>query len=247
MTGKPVWLQRSPSPSVACRVFCIPHAGCGTSVFRNWPPEQGWVEFLPVDLPGRLTRFTDPMPDTVQELAAAMVEGLQPYLDVPYAFFGHCWSALPAYEATVLIERDGGPAPARLFASSLMAPQEEVIGRLMTMDESQLTVELDQALRDMGSSPHPELVGIYAGILRTDLDITRQYRPSTTGSLSCPITAIGWSDDDEVTPSQMRGWSANGDTTFVVYPGRHNRLVEAPAELLSELTRSMLASVAGLA
>ena len=235
MTGKSPWLQRTPSATVAGRVFCIPHAGCGTSVFRNWPPERGGIEFLPVELPGRLTRFTDPMPETVQELAGAMVTGLEPYLDVPFAFFGHCWSALPAYEATVLLERAGPATPARLFVSSLMAPQDEVIGRLMNMTEAQLGPELAKSVRDMGSNPHPELVAIYANVLHDDLAMAGRYVASDPGPLACPITAIGWHDDDEVTPQQMTGWAKCGDATFPVFPGRHDRLVEAPPELLAAL------------
>ena len=249
MTGKSVWLQRSPSTTVAGRVFLIPHAGCGTSVFRNWPQEQARIEFLPVELPGRLTRFTDPMPKTFQDLAAAMLAGLESYLDVPFAFFGHCWSALAAYEATVALEtlalagraetaaldRADPPRPAGLFVSSLMAPQDEVIGRLMTMNEAQLAEELEKTVRDMGNRPHPELVSIYANILRADLDMSQHYVASDPGPLSCPISAFGWSEDTEVTPAQMTGWAKCGETTLRVLPGQHNRIVDAPPDLLDEL------------
>lgn len=244
VTGKSVWLQRAPSTTVAGRVFCIPHAGCGTSVFRNWPPERTGIEFLPVELPGRLTRFTDPMPTSVQDLAAAMLAGLAPYLDVPFAFFGHCSSALVAYEATVALDRGDAPRPARLFVSSLMAPQDEVIGRLMTMNEAQLADELNKTVRDMGSQPHPELVGIYANILRSDLDMCRHYVASDPGPLSCPISAYGWSDDSEVTPGQMTGWVKCGQTTLRVLPGQHNRIVDAPPELLDDLCRGLRTALA---
>ncbi len=239
VAGKSAWLQRSPSATVAGRVFCIPHAGCGTSVFRNWPEEQDYVEFIPVELPGRLTRFTDPMPTTIQGLVQEMVAGLEPYFDVPFAFFGHCWSALPAYEAVVLLESTDTATPARLVVSSLMAPQDEVIGRLTTMDEGQLEGELAKTVRDMGSPAHPELVAIYATILRSDLDMSRHYVASGQGRLRCPITAVGWSEDDEVTPEQMRGWAACGDTTFRVFPGRHNRIVDAPPDLVGEICRGL--------
>jgi surfactin synthase thioesterase subunit len=240
MTAKSVWLQRPPSTMVAGRVFLIPHAGCGTSVFRNWPQEQARIEFVPVELPGRLTRFTDPMPKTFQDLATAMLAGLEPYLDVPFAFFGHCWSALAAFEATVALEtvaldRVDSPRPARLFVSSLMAPQDEVIGRLMTMNEAQLAEELEKTVRDMGNRPHPELVAIYANILRADLDMSQHYVASDPGPLSCPISAFGWSDDTEVTPDQMTGWAKCGKTTLRVFPGQHNRIVDAPSDLLDEL------------
>lgn len=235
MSGKSVWLQRAPSPTASGRVFCVPHAGCGSSVFRNWPAEQDGVEFIPIELPGRLTRFTDRMPNTIQDLAEAMLAGVASACDVPFAFFGHCWSALVAYEATVLLDRPGAHRPARLYVSSLMAPQDEVIGRLMTMSEDQLTVELAKTVRDMGSQPHPELVAIYANILRSDLDMSQRYVASDTGPLSCPITAIGWSEDTEVTPEQMTGWDACGETTFRVFAGQHDRLIDAPPELVEEL------------
>lgn len=242
MSGKSAWLQRPPSPTAAGRVFCIPHAGCGTSVFRNWPPEQAGIEFLPVELPGRLTRFTDPMPKTFQDLAAEMLAGIEPYLDVPFAFFGHCWSALAAYEATVALDRAGSRRPTRLFVSSLMAPQDEVIGRLMTMNEAELAEELEKTVRDMGNRPHPELVAIYANILRSDLDMSHHYVASDPGPLSCPISAFGWSDDTEVTPAQMTGWAECGETTLRVFPGQHNRIVDAPPDLLDELCLGLRAA-----
>jgi surfactin synthase thioesterase subunit len=230
------WLQRTPSPSAAARVFCIPHAGCGVSVFRNWPAEQGSVEFLAIDLPGRLTRFADPMPDTFQELSADLVDGLAPYLDVPFVVFGHCWAALAAYEMTFELRRLGLPQPDRIFASSQLAPQDEMIARMLDMTDAELAVELEKVVRDMGQQPHPELVAIYVDILQADLDMIRRYAPSDPADLPCPVTAVGWREDTEITPGQMAGWSACPDTEFVVLPGRHSEFIDAPADLIGMLT-----------
>jgi surfactin synthase thioesterase subunit len=230
------WLQRAPSPTAAGRVFCIPHAGCGVSVFRNWPEQQDGTEFLPVDLPGRLTRFGEPMPGTFQDLAAAIVDGLKPHLDVPFALFGHCWSALAAYEVAIQLCRAGLPAPARLYASAQPAPQDDLVSRMMDMNEAELAEELEKVVRDMGQQPHPELVEIYVRILRADLDVSRYYVASDPAALPCPVTAIGWSEDTEVTPRQMSGWSACRDTRFVVLAGRHQRFIDAPPELIGMLS-----------
>ena len=88
----------------------------------------------------------------------------------------------------------------------------------------------------MGQQPHPELVAIYVSILRADLDVSRRYVASDPAAVPCPVTAIGWSEDTEVTPEQMRGWSACGDTSFVVFPGRHHRFIDAPPELIGMLS-----------
>lgn len=230
------WLQRAPSPTVAGRVFCIPHAGCGVSVFRNWPQQQDSIEFLAIDLPGRLTRFSDPMPATFQELAVALVDGLAPYLDVPFALFGHCWAALAAYEMAIQLRRVGLPTPIRLFVSSQLAPQDEMIARMLDMNEAELAEELAKVVRDMGQQPHPELVAIYVDVLRTDLDMIRRYVASDPAALPCPVTAIGWSEDTEITPVQMNGWSACSDASFVVLPGQHSRFIDAPPELIGMLS-----------
>jgi surfactin synthase thioesterase subunit len=236
------WLQRPPKVGAAARVFCIPHAGCGTNVFGNWPQELESVEFLAVELPGRLTRFGESMPATFQELARAMIAGLQPYLDVPFAFFGHCWSALAAYEVTAQLHCAGLP-PARLFVSSQVAPQDGPVGRMLSMSEDELTSELRKNILSLGKRPHPELVSIYVNVLRADIDVSRRYIMPEPLRLSCPITAIGWSDDSEVRPSQMTGWTKCGDTTFPVFPGQHHRFIDAPPELLRILCSSISKAV----
>jgi surfactin synthase thioesterase subunit len=239
VTATSAWLQRQPSAAATARVFCIPHAGCGASVFRNWPEEQDGVEFLPMELPGRLTRFADPMPATFQELARQMIAGLARCLDVPFAFFGHCWSALVAYEVTAQLQRAGGPAAARLFVSSQLAPQDGPVSRMLGMDEAELAVELESMIRDQGNKPHPELVAIYLKILRADVEASRRYLVPEPIRLTCPITVIGWTQDSEVRPDQMGGWPVCGDTTFELFPGRHHRFIDAPAELLSTLCAGM--------
>jgi surfactin synthase thioesterase subunit len=230
-----VWLQRQPSAAATARVFCIPHAGCGASVFGNWPAERAGVEFLPVELPGRLTRFTDRMPGTFQELAAALLGALQPYLDVPFAFFGHCWSALAAYEATAQLQAAGGPDPARLFVSSQVAPQDGPVGRMLDMDDAALTAELEETIRDQGNTPHPQLVAVYLNVLRADIETSRRYVVPAPLRLRSPITAIGWSDDTDVRPDRMSGWAACGETAFTVLAGHHHRFLDAPPELLDLL------------
>ncbi len=243
-SGPTIWLQRAPSATAAGRVFCIPQAGYGTSVFENWPPERNGVEFLPVELPGRLPRFGERMPPTLAELASAMIAGLDPYLDVPFAFFGHCWSAIVAYEVTAQLLRTGRD-PVRLFVSSEVPPQVGPFGRMLDMSEAELSAELEQSIRDLGKQPHPELVSIYVRILRADIDLRRGYTAADPLKLPCPITAIGWTDDREYRPHQMAGWAECGDTTFEVFPGQHNRFIDAPPELLTTLCAGMGARVGG--
>jgi len=229
-----VWLRREASTAAAARVFCVPHAGCGTSVFDSWPEMRDGVEFLQVELPGRLSRFTERPPPTMRELASAMVSGLDPYLDVPFAFFGHCWSAILTYEATHQLQR-AARTPHRLYVSAEVPPQAGPSGRMLDMNETELAAEVTASIRDVGKNPHPELVAIYVRILRDDIELRREYTASAPLRLTCPITAFSWSEDSEYPPRRMLGWVECGDTTFELFQGHHDRFRDAPPELIDTM------------
>jgi len=235
-----IWLQRTPAPDAAGRVFCIPQAGCGTSVFGRWPERLRGIEFLPVELPGRLSRFGQPMPPTFQALAEVMLTGLRPYLDVPFAFFGHCWSAIAAYEATALAER-GGRAVTRLFVSSDLPPHEPRTNAMSTMTEGELGVEVAKMIRVLGKEPHPDLMAIYVKILRDDMAVRSRYVAPEPLRLATPITAFGWTDDEEIRPDQMNNWADCGEVKLEILPGDHNGFSAAPPEMLDTICFGMKA------
>jgi len=226
------WLPHPPSPAAKGRIFLIPYSGCGASMYRQWPRRHDGVDFLPVELPGHETRFAEPNFATYQELAKLMVAGLEPYLDVPFGFFGHCGSALAAYEVSAELVRAGMPTPARLFVSSEVAPQDGPAGRFLSMDDAELGAELEKLIRELGGTPSAELIELYLEVLRADVETNKRYIVPDPLRLPCPITAIGWTEDDEIPFSTMGGWSACGETTSVLLDGRHHRFVEAPAELV---------------
>lgn len=239
------WLPHKPSAAATGRIFLIPYSGCGASVYRRWPRRWRGTEFLPVELPGRETRFAEPTFETYQELAKAMVLGLEPHLDVPFSFFGHCASALAAYEVTAELARAGMPSPTRLFVSSEVAPQDGPAGLFLTMDDTELGAVLINLVSELGGVPHPELIELYLSVMRADVQANKRYIMPDPPHLSCPITAIGWTQDQGMPFSAMGGWDRCGDTTSVLLEGGHNRFTEAPAELLDLLDTGLDASRSG--
>ncbi|WNV84695.1 thioesterase domain-containing protein [Umezawaea sp. Da 62-37] len=229
------WLPRAPSAEATGRVFLIPYSGCGASMYRKWPRLHDGVDLLPVELPGHETRLDEPNFETYQDLAKQMAAGLEPHLDRPYAFFGHCGSALAAYEVSAEITRAGLPAPARLYVSSQVAPQDGPFGRFLEMDDGQLGEELSELSRKLGAEPIPDLIDFYVEVLRADVETNKRYVVPEPFRLRCPITTIGWTEDVEIRHDTMGGWTACGDTTSELLTGRHYRFVDAPAELLDVL------------
>lgn len=95
------------------RLFCFPFSGSGSgaSAFSAWPATAGDAEICPVQFPGRDNRLAHPHYASYENLAEQLVEALTPLLDIPFAFFGHCAGALPAYESALLLATAGLPTP----------------------------------------------------------------------------------------------------------------------------------------
>ena len=72
------------------RLFCFPYAGAGTSIFRTWRERlPSDIEICAIQLPGREKRIREPLIKDLSSLLDKLVPALLPYLDRPFAFFGH--------------------------------------------------------------------------------------------------------------------------------------------------------------
>lgn len=226
------WFLKEPPADVRARVFLLPYSGCGASMYRQWPAVHEGIGFSPVQLPGRENRLREPHFGTYEALADVLADELRPYLDRPYALFGHCSSALAAYETAVRVTQRGYPPPARLYVSSEVAPQDGPYGLFLELDDEGLLRELAALMQGMGATPSPTFLDMALGVLRADVEANRRYYSADPYVLPCPITAIGWAGDTGMPPHRMSGWAACGDTTAVVLDGDHYRFVQAPGPLL---------------
>jgi len=93
------WLSyRREIAGARLRLFCFPFGGGGASVFATWP--QGMpagVEVCPVQPPGRENRLREPAITRMPQMVAQVVAVLAPYLDLPYALFGHSLGAMTVF------------------------------------------------------------------------------------------------------------------------------------------------------
>src|SRR5262245_7283037 len=113
------WLRRyRANPQAAFRLFCFPYAGGSAQVFRyGGIGMSGSVEVLPIQLPGHGDRLMEKPHASITELVEAVSQALMPYLDMPFALFGHSLGAIICYEIARYLRRNGGYTPVHLFAS----------------------------------------------------------------------------------------------------------------------------------
>jgi len=239
-TGGTPWLDRRALERPArLRLFAFPFAGGGTGVYRSWSAALSPdVAVCPVRLPGREARIAEPASADLVALARAAGDALRPYLDVPFALFGHSMGALLAFELAHHLEATGAPPPRILYASGCPAPHVGIADPVSGMSDADLV----EHVRGLGRTPaevlaSAELLELILPTLRADLVACERYACAARPPLGCELIAIGGADDDQATPDQVAAWRAHtwGPFTARVLPGGHFDFLDQPAALLAQL------------
>ncbi len=150
-------------------------------MYERWPRRLGDAEVCLVQPPGRQNRIREPHYETYQRLAAELIEFLSPYLDRPFAFFGHCSGALPGVEVTRQLAAAGLPLPRRLFVSAQVAPHDGPYGRLLELSREGLRDELAHIIVNMGGQPSDTLLDLGLDLLVKDVEANK--RSTVPGAL----------------------------------------------------------------
>jgi len=241
------WLQcRKAGGDSRLRLFCLPHAGSGASTFHPWSSAlPAFVQICPVQLPGRESRISEPLYTGIEPLVDAMDRELQPWLDIPYAIFGHSMGALLAFEWARRLQRKGSSMPAWLFLSGRSAPDlSEDTKPQHSLSDREFVEKLTslyngiprEFLRDQ------ELMEVFLPILRADFAVVESYRFREDKPLGCPITVFAGSEDATVTWDRIRAWKRQAGRSFAIqlFPGGHfyphPPLLRAISSTLTELT-----------
>jgi surfactin synthase thioesterase subunit len=232
------WFVRPPSTGHPARLFCFPFAGSGASAFSAWPASIDDVEVCPVQFPGRENRLGHPHHGTYENLAADLATALEPLLDRPFAFFGHCAGALPAYETMLRLAALGLPTPDCLFVSGQPAPHDAARDRMLTLTEPGLRAEVESFIRGRGIEPRPDMVDLGLTVLLRDHAAARAYRREEPVAVDCPVVVLHWRDDPDVGLADLQGWRRYAHSVeFRVIGGGHYDFMDAPDELRKLLTR----------
>jgi medium-chain acyl-[acyl-carrier-protein] hydrolase len=209
----------------AVRLFCFPYAGGGALIYRTWLSARPELfEAMPVRLPGREARLNEAPFRRIGPLVEALGEAILPYLDRPFAFFGHSMGAKLAFELARLLSRRGFE-PAHLFVSGARGPQ---IPRTEPPTYTLSGPEFVEKLRDLNGTPnevleHPELMGLMIPLLRADFELVQTYDYNPGPLLRCPITAYGGLKDRDVLKEQLAAWGRETSSAFALrmFPGDH--------------------------
>ncbi|MDX6502451.1 MAG: hypothetical protein QOG23_5715 [Blastocatellia bacterium] len=215
------WLAHPrPNPEAKLRLFCFPYAGGGTTSFQFWSKSlPRTIEVCPVQLAGRGNRVRESPAMRLLPLVEDLAAGLVPFLDKPFAFFGHSMGAMIAFELTRFLRREGEALPAHLFLSGSSAPQYPVPKRhIYDLPERELLEEL----RRLNGTPkevldNPELMQLMLPIIRADFAVCQTYIAPEELPLDCPVTVFGGLQDVDVTREGLSAWREQTTGAFSLW------------------------------
>ena len=151
----------------------------------------------------RLAAFT-----SLDALLEAIAPILLPYLDKPFAFFGHSMGALLSFELTHLLRREYNLHPVHLFLSArASSPNPCYKPPIHNLSEPAFKEEL----RRLNGTPpqvleNSELMQLLIPTLRADFAVLETYVYAPHPRLDCPVTVFGGLRDKDISYSQLQGW-----------------------------------------
>jgi medium-chain acyl-[acyl-carrier-protein] hydrolase len=239
-------------PDARLRLFCFPYAGGGASIYGRWaehlPPG---VELVAVQLPGRESRLAEKPYSELGPLVEKLAEALAPYMDLPFALFGHSNGGLMAFELARLLRAQRRRLPVHLFVSGRPAPQVELTDPpIHALPRDEFMAEL----RRFGGTPeevlkNEEIMALIEPLLRADFALGETYAYVPGPPLALPLSAYAGATDEEVPTWQVEAWKeqTEGEFRYVEFPGGHFFLHEDRDRLLQELGRELRPHLARIA
>jgi surfactin synthase thioesterase subunit len=244
------WVLRpTPRPAAPLRLFCLPSAGGGAAQYRPWaellPPE---VELCPVQLPGRENRLREEPFRQMDVLVEAVAGALHPFLDRPFALFGHSMGAVIAFELAHALRRHEDVQPVHLFVSGRRAPHlpsaEDALHHLPAFELLRALIQRyggipETILRDR------EALRLYLPILRADLALIETHTHQEREPFDCPITAFGGDRDARARREELAAWAAHtrGAFTLRMFAGGHFYLQPQRVLLVTAVVDSLMRSM----
>ncbi|MGB3297274.1 MAG: alpha/beta fold hydrolase [Phormidesmis sp.] len=242
MTSWLVCPQKRSRPTL--RLFCFAYAGGSAWIFRPWAKQLPInIEIVAIELPGRGKRLAEPPLTNLSLLIETLGPQLLPYLDLPFAFFGHSLGALIAFELCRWLRQTVQLSPSHLYVSAARAPHLPIEPPLM---HPLPTADFIDRLKHYQGTPisvlnNEELMSLVLPALRADFTLleTYQYRPENP--LSCSMTGLWGQQDNIVKRANVAAWqvhtskfeleSVAGDHFFMQQPLFASKFLTKMADL----------------
>ncbi|MFD9621954.1 thioesterase II family protein [Streptomyces virginiae] len=218
-------------------LLCFPPAGAGSSFFRQWIGHDPSLRVVPVEIPGRETRFGEPECTDMESLLSVIVpELLETVADADrIAVFGHSFGALLAYETVRTLSRRNPVLDLTLVPSGATRPGVPRAGQLTGLPDDEFITGVQRiAGYHHPALDEPELRELLLPQLRTDVAMHESHVFDETGLLTIPVLSVRGSRDNVVPAEAAGSWQqiTTGRFRLAEIDGGHMYLVDSWVGLL---------------
>ena len=237
------WIAyRQRNSETKLKLICFPYGGGGASIYRNWGQYlPAGIEVCPVQLPGRESRIQEKPITHLQTLIHDLYLALKDEIILPYAFFGHSFGSLIAFELTRYIQQQSQLLPQHLFVSGFPAPHlqikkfQDLLQNFSDLSfstgeytMSDLTDIQLQQIMNICQRHHLienndefstfDLLRTILPILFADSQLVSGYQYIELTPLTIPITAFYGTEDKFIHPKTIKNWEKHTTHHFKKYP-----------------------------
>jgi len=239
-----------PAPNAKMRLFCFPYAGGSASAFVSWAAHlPSEIELCAIQPPGRQARIAEPIPQSVEEIVSSIIPFLLPYLDRPFAMFGHCLGAIIMFEVARRLGSEHWLHPIHLFASGAPPPRRYLVpGFGARTDEDFLNLLRAIGLAQPEVLADPDIVRSMLPMVRADFDIAAKYRFEGSARIDTPITTFSADSDVFAPPNIVEQWRKETTSHFSKhsFSGGHYFLVPERESILRIIELEMIIQQAAI-
>ncbi|MDJ0903719.1 MAG: SDR family NAD(P)-dependent oxidoreductase [Xenococcus sp. MO_188.B8] len=236
------WIVHQKSKSKSkLRLFCFHHAGGNASLFRTWSDAlPSTIEVYPIQLPGRRESTNEPMFTQFEALIETLTQLLIPYLDKPFAFYGHSLGGLISFELIHALRQACNLEPIHLFVSGALVPHAistTLTNKMSSLEELLKVVELPKSIQNDKS-----FMDEFISVFRKDSQLFKSYTYLDRDPINCSISAFGGTEDSLISKDNLLDWSYYTSETFTLhmFPGKHMFPISSEKELVKTISQILV-------
>jgi surfactin synthase thioesterase subunit len=202
-----------------------------------------------VQLPGRENRLRETAVDSIPAIVDLLLPALSPYLDRPFAVFGHSMGAVLAAEFVRALAASSGPLPGHLIVSGRRPPSMPGLeSPLHDLPDAEFVAEINRRYGGVpaGVMEHADLVALLLPSLRADMKAIETHLPPPRPPLSCPISVFGGTRDRLTPRGHLDAWRAETVGMFRIreFTGDHFYLNAHRDDVLADLSATLAPMIA---
>ncbi|MEO6828780.1 MAG: alpha/beta fold hydrolase [Acidobacteriaceae bacterium] len=240
-----------PQPEAASRLFCFPHAGGGPMAFFDWPERLGkQVECVCLQYAGRGQRLREQPLVSVGALVREIIAGFERWTDKPFAFYGHSFGGVVAFELARALRSIGLPGPHHLFVGATRPPHLELpFSPIHGLGDKEFVEKVQARYGGIPAAIYnqPDILEMFLPAMRADFTAYETYRFATGEPLEIPISAFAGKDDAAVLPESLPEWSLHTVAEFdiTLLPDGHFFSAASGGEVIGALQNRIAAHLNG--